>query len=124
TSVIMSCPLRTDRQKPSTSFEPGSSALTPTTAIGVKPGMTVTSGQFSGVEGESLGGNGSAVGAELVSAGDDRGAFQQVQRHLHDGSARRLGEERARRPPVERAHRRAAPDLVVDAAGGVAVDRP
>src|SRR3954452_7600091 len=65
-----------------------------------------------------------APGSELLSAHHDGGALHQVVGHLGDRAVLGLGEERARRPRVERAHGRSAPELVVDAALGLADDGP
>src|SRR5579872_4824796 len=54
--------------------------------------------------------------AELLGAGEDGRPFQEVEGHLHDGAMAQLCEERTAHPSVERPHRRAAPDLVVELA--------
>src|SRR5689334_18636351 len=95
------------RQKPPTSLEPGKSALTPTTAMGISatrsdirspPRTThsindsktrVRSLQRAGPEVERGGGHGHAVAAELLRAGDHRRALQQVLRDLRDGAGLR-----------------------------------
>src|SRR5439155_8461966 len=54
-----------------------------------------------------------ALLAQTLPAKDDARSVEQVPRHANDSAALRLFEERTLRPLVECAHRRPAPDLVV-----------
>src|SRR5262245_8067111 len=116
TSVIRSRPVTRFRQNRATVGEPGSSAAVPITATGsVIMSSLRSSGQSAGDEDKPLRGYRYAVGAQLVRPGDHGRALQQVQRDLSHGALGMLGQEAATRPAVERADRRAGPQLIVGA---------
>src|ERR1700733_12311112 len=130
--------LRMFRQKSAGSSAPGNSAAIPTTAIPSACVRTLIAGLYVAswrVRGSvsSIGiarsknlaseasrrvvergvGYGQSDAAKLLCARDDRRPLQQIESDLHDVAAREIGEKGSGHPPVERAHRRAAPDLVV-----------
>src|SRR5580698_10534221 len=120
------------RQNPASSSEPGKSALTPTMAIG-----SLRTGWLRGVDrstlqrfqlawriGEQTLRNVESGCSKLLSAGERRRTEQQIQPYLRYVAILDWLQERARRPGVEGAHGRAAPDLIIHAASGVSGNRP
>src|SRR5579885_1189855 len=107
------------RQNADASRAPGIRAAIPTTAIGTdrravraplcEPDMAPhlsdlsvsRSGQQARTGGERLAGHRDAVGAQLVGARYRRGAFEEVERDLHDGPPLRGGQRTAGHPAVE-----------------------